>query len=400
MALVPIYPSTLRQARKAVGLSKAKAADKLNVDVEKIESWETGAKEINLTQGRDIAQKYRTSLYALYLKDASEIFAPTDLIDFRKPESQEPYSYELYSAINAARDRQIWISDYLKNQGTEKLDWVSSISLGKISNVSRWVIEWLDVDKNHISKTKSLDKALDYWIDLIEAKGIVVVKNRTHSAYKIASEEYSGLVLYDDYCPVIMLNPADSNSRQIFTLIHELAHLLLRDKNSVSLIDFRSFSADWDEVEKRCNQIAVEVLVDDEYLLRKKEEYGKNKLTVVDSKAIVSEAAEKMRISNTLLAIRLKTLGYITQATLDELKNYYKEQWETYQAKKRGRGRTLPDKQAVDTCGKSFVRCVLEAYDQGNIDAIDIHSILGLKLKYLKGLSKRIDFPLHRWQEK
>ena len=39
-------------------------------------------------------------------------------------------------------------------------------------------------------------------------------------------EEFSGFRLYDDIFPVIYVNNTSAKTRQMFTIFHELAHLL------------------------------------------------------------------------------------------------------------------------------------------------------------------------------
>jgi Zn-dependent peptidase ImmA (M78 family) len=39
-------------------------------------------------------------------------------------------------------------------------------------------------------------------------------------------DDYSGFCLYDDEFPLIYVNNSTSKTRQIFTLFHELAHLI------------------------------------------------------------------------------------------------------------------------------------------------------------------------------
>ncbi len=66
----------------------------------------------------------------------------------------------------------------------------------------------------------SLRDAFKSWRDAFESRGVFVFKR------SFADKGISGFCLTDDEFPVIFVNNSTSDSRQIFTLFHELAHLL------------------------------------------------------------------------------------------------------------------------------------------------------------------------------
>ena len=387
---VPVHPATLKWAREAIGLSTQQVAIKLSKPVETIEAWETGEEGVGLSNARKLADKYKVSLPVLYLQNIPEEWQQELPKDFRRPDARQPYSYQLCYAIRDARERQSWMRKYLQNENEKPLDWLGSFS-GKndITRIADWVVQWLGIDRQEIVDLTDDKKALSYWIEKIEAKCVVVSTNGTHAAHKITHAEYSGLVLYDNYAPLILLNPEDSPARRIFTLIHELAHLLLDDNSGVSQIDFRQQDADYDPVETMCNRIASQVLIDDDYLQFQRNDRG-------NPEEAIQAMASNLKISHSAIAVKLKEQGFIDQTTLDALLDKYRRLY-LAQLENRSGGRTVPDKQVLERCGKFLTQSVLTAYEQGNVNATEIYDILGLKLKYLGKLSDRLQFPLHRW---
>lgn len=91
------------------------------------------------------------------------------------------------------------------------------------------VRKYLNVGLNKQYAIKTNEEALKYWRTLLEEHGIFIFKD----AFK--DEECSGFCLYDNVFPVIYLNNSQPKIRQIFTLFHELAHLLFRTGG----VDFR-----------------------------------------------------------------------------------------------------------------------------------------------------------------
>lgn len=65
-------------------------------------------------------------------------------------------------------------------------------------------------------------EALKVWRAALEEYGVFVFKH----AFRVDS--FSGFCLYDEQFPVIYVNNSQPQNRQIFTLFHELAHLLFR----------------------------------------------------------------------------------------------------------------------------------------------------------------------------
>ncbi len=389
--IVPIDPATLRWAREQMGLSLQQAADKMKWSVEQLGAWESGAQGIKLSDARKLAEKYKVSLQLLYLKTIPDEWQVEKPKDFRRADNREDYSYQLCMAIRDARIRQSWMREYLKEENEKSLDWIGSFSgQNNITRIADWILKWLDIDRQKIADFTDDKQTLSYWIEKFEDRRIIVSTNSTHSAHKIAHAEYSGLVLYDDYAPLILLNPTDSPARRIFTLVHELAHLLLDDSSGVSQIDFKQQDAMYDPVETMCNRVASKVLINDGYL---QSQWNDND----NLEETIHALASNLKISHSAIAVKLKELGFIDQTRLDALLDEYQRLYlETLENRTDG-GRTVPDKNVLDRCGKLLTQSVLTAYEQGSINATEIYDVLGIKLKHLGNLSNRLQFPMHKW---
>ena len=91
---------------------------------------------------------------------------------------------------------------------------------------------------------------------LLEQHGVAVFKDAFHF------NEYSGFCLYDDEFPLIYVNNS-ARTRQIFTLFHELAHLLFQTSglDSSSANGVATVGTTHGSIEHLCNEFAVSFLL-------------------------------------------------------------------------------------------------------------------------------------------
>ncbi len=194
------------------------------------------------------------------------------------------------------------------------------------------------------------------WRTLIEAKDVLVIEL---PRIKIASE---GMALFYDTLPIInILTSGQTPSRRLFTMIHELVHLGLRQ----SSIDGHLLSAT-EELEKYCNRVAGHVLLPREVAEQ-----------IYDSNYSVKENVEKIRktikVSKQAIAIQLYLLQYITQVEL----NAYLQQLATYN-KTANFGLKAVHKSA-NQFGKVYIQQILSAVWNERISVTSAMNILKLK---------------------
>lgn len=101
------------------------------------------------------------------------------------------------------------------------------------------------------------DAALKAWRQALQAVGIYIFKD----AFK--AEEFSGFCLFDEVFPLIYVNNSSAKTRQIFTLFHELAHLLFNTSGIDTLHGdyINRLPGDSKKIEIFCNRFAAEFLL-------------------------------------------------------------------------------------------------------------------------------------------
>lgn len=154
-------------------------------------------------------------------------------------------------------------------------------------------------------KAKNYSDAFEMWRSAFYDCGIYVFKD----AFK--EKKFSGFCLYDEQFPVIYINNSMSFSRQIFTLFHELFHIILKtsgiDKTDDDYI--AKLNSTNREIETLCNSFAGEFLVPNDDL---KEELKNKELNEKN----ISNIAKKYNVSREVIYRKLLNLNKIS-------KNFY-----------------------------------------------------------------------------
>ncbi len=119
--------------------------------------------------------------------------------------------------------------------------------------------EFLGISHDQQMALKDTDEACKSWRERLEENGIFIFKD----AFK--DDAFSGFCLYDDEFPLIYINNSKPETRQIFTLFHELSHILFKtggvDTRLDDYIDY--LEGDDRKIEIICNRFAGQFLVPD-----------------------------------------------------------------------------------------------------------------------------------------
>ena len=167
---------------------------------------------------------------------------------------------EIIKKYRKAKLYQLYLEELYEEQKPVNTSILETLNLDTtidFSIITKEIRESLDISIDKQSKWKSAGIAFKMWRKALEANGIFIFKDA------FLNDDYSGFCLYDEKYPIIFVNNSMADSRQVFTLFHELAHLLYRSGG----IDFRSrdttrsFQEYYFNIEVRCNRFGNEFLV-------------------------------------------------------------------------------------------------------------------------------------------
>jgi len=221
----------IRWARERAGLSRDELASRLQVQSDSINRWEAGEVPIPITKAKALAKIALLPYGLLYADNPPDETIP--IPDFRTHRTgiiRKP-SPELLETIRDAKLKQEWYRDYLLSEDAEPLEFIHSFNiLESPKTAAEEMKRILCINDDEYHSCQNWETAFRYLINHAEDAGITVIVNstlRNNTHRPLDTDEFRGFVLSDEYAPLIFINGRDAKAAQMFTLMHEIAHLLI-----------------------------------------------------------------------------------------------------------------------------------------------------------------------------
>lgn len=259
---LPITPSVVQWARERAGYSMDDAARHFK----KIAAWEAGEALPTYVQIELMAERFKIPVAVFFFPKPPAV--PPIEKSFRTLTAEDfaaiPRTVRFFLRRGQAMQLNLAELNDSKNPAgrviSADLKFSANASLDKIAAEVR---EYLGVSIEEQASWKSVEEALEKWREVFATKaGVYVFKD----AFR--APNYFGFCLYDDEFPVIYINNSSTKTRQIFTLFHELGHLLFHtsgvDLSDDHFIDHLGNAER--KIETICNGLAARVLVPDDVL--------------------------------------------------------------------------------------------------------------------------------------
>ncbi len=334
-----IKHTILLWARETAGLSIEEATHKLGIKdgkaasaSEKLAALESGNKEPSRALLLRMSRVYHRPLLTFYLEKPPGIGDRGE--DFRTLPDQ-------FDAVDNAHVDML-IRDIKARQSTVRETLVDEEEGEPLAFIGKYTSEQggghivqalhdiLDVDLGRYRAQPSYKEAFRVLRERVEAAGIfVLLKGNLGSWHSnIAVTVFRGFALSDDVAPFIVINDQDATSAWSFTLLHEMAHLLL-GQTGVS-----GAYAD-KQIEKFCNNVASEFLLPTVEF----EGFQPASLETDALVNIISDYAFAKKVSRSHIAYRLYRRGDIDKEQWQHLHNFYLEEWQQRREKTKEENR-------------------------------------------------------------
>ena len=279
----------------------------------RVSEWISGDKNPTIKQLEKFSKKVHLPFGYLFLPEPPKEKLPIPF--FRTNNSQaEKVSVNVYDTILLLQQRQDWLKNYLANNHFRELDFVGKFK--GVENVNAIVADIrsvLGLDQNWASQFKTWQETLSHLVEVIEDNGIITVFNgvvENNTSRPIEVDECRGFVLVDELAPFMFINNADSKAAQMFTIVHELAHIWTGHSAG---FDFRKLLPATDPIEILCDHIAAEFLVP-EQIFNEKWRKQPN----------IKNLARHFKVSEIVIARRALDTGSINKKEFFAFLNEYK----------------------------------------------------------------------------
>lgn len=360
-------------------MTEENAASKVAVPIEKFKEWENGDDYPTIRQAQKLAKAYRRPFALFFLPDVPIDFQP--LQDFRKAGSKELSTSSIF-IIREIQQKQAWISDVNEENSENKVPFIGRYSIKDNPGiVAKDILNELDINPlNYKSNNPILE-----WIDKAESHGIFISRTSfIHSRLKLDSDEIQGFAIADNYAPFVFINSDDWNAPQLFTLVHELAHLWISETGISNDIEPSIKNPnDSNPIELFCNEVAANALMPIEFI----ENLDKR---AFDNAQEVFKNAKVIGVSSFALLVRALNLEIISLSAYKNLK--HKADIEYNEFLKRKEDKRLKQKKKEKPGGPNyfllqlnrnsrlFTQTVLDAFRGGVIEPSLASNLLNVQV--------------------
>ncbi|CCI09709.1 ImmA/IrrE family metallo-endopeptidase [Microcystis aeruginosa] len=373
--LTGVNPKIIQWARERARYSLESVAVKFKKDVSVIEKWESGEDFPTYSQLEKLAEIYKRPLALFFFPEppleAEEKQEFRTLPDFEI----ENLAADTIYALRQAKAMQLSLQEINNgiNPSTKKIfQDISVSSSDDLRILAEQIRNYLNVTLEEQLTWNDQETALKKWRSAVEEAGIFIFKR------SFKQREISGFCLIDIEFPIIYLNNSTEKSRQIFTIFHELAHILLQT-NGITKSDDRyinSLKGENKYIEIFCNKFAAEFLLPNHVF---SEIIRETIVNVNDNDKIISKISSDYKVSREVVLRKLLDNNLISQKEYTlKVSEWYSEQVGKSQDKNKKSGGNPYANQAT-YLGENYLKLVFNKYYQGQYDIERVADYLNIK---------------------
>lgn len=370
---VPAEPTVLEWAREASGLTIDAAAELLGCKPELLTDIEKGIKQPSVSMFRDMASCYGFPEATLLAAVPPEL--PKFPKDHRTFDGIPPQlSHRTILAIRRVQGRQECLQELAELDQTVVPPEPRHYQLNhdpELVAASERNLFGLTVSDQLKASTEKLLMMLRL---RIEALGISVYVE------DFPVEDSRGVSLFVDQFPAIILSGNEKRKAwQLFSLLHEYAHILIRDPG---ISDQRRNTRD--PAEAFCNKFAAAFLMPRAAVERVLHtSNGKQNYSL----AVLEEASDRLGVSISALALRVEDLGYVSEGFYSRVRAVIRPP-----PVRTAKPAKVPRQYVVlNQLGHRFTSDVLKSVENGVLTKLEASRMLRTNTTLLPALEKTIE---------
>lgn len=372
MAEITVYPATLRWAVETSNADPTAVAAKRGLA--DFPAWLNSSEPLRLSFSKlsDIGKALQMPFGSLVRSSVPEQHKD-ELVQYRtvKNHGVEP-SRDLQDIIRLMRNRQDWAKDELSARGLDENRLVGSVASSvSAEELGKAIREKLQLDDAWYAR-KTVEERFRYIRQHASENGLIVmVDSKVGTSHRrLNVQEFRAFVLLDQTAPLIFINRNDSYSAMLFSLLHEIGHVLL-GSNEIFNDDYAMSGT---RIERLINRAVIQSVVDNQdFCSYWKESKRRNN----DVLMIASECAKHYGLSALALTIHANYLGL---AADEDVRTVYEKTREhlgkMHSSDAKGGNQNNTNAFHLDS---GFVELVKSSIDRGSLSYSDGFSLLGVK---------------------
>ncbi len=294
----PITASVLDWAIREDGRSRTAIAGQLKVDQPTLDLWATGESQPTVGQVSDLARVLHRTRVFFFLPGPPEKSAIPD--GFRHPPggAGRDVPANVLRQARRAKRIQLAMASTVPDEGRPQIPKASIEDSPQ--HAAQRARDWLELPPT--ARWKDDYEALRWWKTTLERVGVLVFD------LQLGKEAPRGFAGWDERAPMIVLNSTETSAAaRIFTIGHELGHLLLRQATACLEPKGSALSVD-NRTEKWCERFAAALIMPMGEIRQLMTELGvaMGEATITAVKSVMTT----FRVSARAAAVRLTDLAY------------------------------------------------------------------------------------------
>jgi Zn-dependent peptidase ImmA (M78 family) len=233
------------------------------------------------------------------------------------------------------------------------------------------------------------NNSFDHFKEYIEKIGVYVFQ------FQMPFEEARAFSLTDDF-PIVVLNTDDAKNGRIFSLFHEVCHILFNIGGVFKDKESNNLKSEYAAIEDFCNRFAASFLVPED-LFKKDIDFSNQSLQEWSEKDL-EKLSRLYSVSKEVVLRKLVDLKLASKTFYFTKKKFWDKTFKEYKdarnkkLKDEGRGGAeAPDSKVVKEKGKPYISKVLDGYEKGSLTYGDVSEYLEVKLDHLPKIIERIN---------
>lgn len=340
-------------------------------DFKRLSNENDGAVSLTLKQAEKLAKVLRYPFVFLLLDSPVTDIDKLPIADFRSIEGKEINpNINLKEQIEYCQNQQDWFSDYVNTCDLDVFKYNGKFSLhDDPQKVGLKLKEFLKITYKLSKNANDYLKRLKI---ILENNGILVSSSKVlkNTQNRLSLSDFRGFTLYDDNAPLIFINGNDSTSAQIFTLCHELGHIVLGQSGVSDVVKNNS-----KKIEKWCNEFAANILMPKNDVIDTFDQY-------INISQFLQDATKLFHLSTNALLLRIYNLNLIDKDTFDKewakAKALYKDYLKSLQ-ESNGKSSGYYYKTVNSRLSHRLLQSLISSTSVGKTTFRDAACLLGLK---------------------